>query len=186
MNDEDMIDYMIQLSDILEKLSIADYYTSQLPNQYDKMIILILARLMAANAKHRETFLSLLDEDICVELSVFARRIAMLGVREGSKDHLIKGLVALSYAVAQKDYREILMTISLFHHSAIKLYVDPKKLFMDASQFAPDETGRKLLIDFANRPPEHQGIDKMGFKEVNGPSGLIYQTGNRPIPDGWK
>lgn len=186
MNDDEVIDFATELIKILEELSIAGYYASQLPNQYDQKIMQILAVLMAANANQREAFLSLLEEDTCVELSVFADCMSMLSVRENSPDHLVKGLVALSYAVTKKDYHETLMTLSLFCHSGDKLNIAPNDLFSTASQYAPNEAGRKLLLDFGNRSPEHQQISKMGFKEVSGPGGLTYQFGNGPIPDGWK
>ncbi len=186
MSAEQMMDYVIQLNDMLREFPIVDYYTDYLPDKYDERILKIIDRLMIASEKDRESFMSLLDKSAGIQLDIFAHRIAMVGVREKSTVILIKGLIALPYAIEGNGFHETLMTISLFYHSAVKLNADPKKLFVNASQYAPNETGRKLLIDFANRPSEHQGIDKMGYKEVSGPSGLIYQFGNRPIPDGWK
>lgn len=145
----------------------------------------ICTSVMEGTSDQRYEFVSLLDREALALLDIFGHRMAMLSVRENSYDYLLKGLVALTFAAVKSDYREILMTISLFYQSAVKLKIDPKQLFTTASQYAMTESAQKLILGFLDRSPENKGIDKMGFKEVYGPSGLIYQFGSQPNPDGW-
>jgi hypothetical protein len=54
-------------------------------------------------------------------------------------------------------------------------------------EYAIDPAVSDLILSFLARDPKRKDLRAMGFKEVEGPSGLIYwQGGARPIPEGLK
>ncbi len=185
MNDDEFVDKAIELSDILEEIKPRPYFKSQLPNHFDQTIMGICQFVISGTAEQRQEFISLLDDPTLSLLGTFAHRMTMLSVRKSSRETLLNGLITLVLTTRKNDYPDILMTISLYYHSSLLLNVDPKELFNIASQYAPSDFVRKLLLDFLDRSPENQKIETMSFKEVNGSSGLVYQFGGQSIPEGW-
>jgi hypothetical protein len=185
MCNDKFLDIAIELVDITQNVKLLDYRNSKLPNAIDEKIIDIFNLIMAGTSSGRNEFVSLLSRDTTNLLRVFGSRMTMLGVRKNSYDYLLKGLVALAFAATETDYRDILMTISLFHHSAKKLNIDSDQLFDTASQYATDDSVRELILGYLDRAPEDQNIEQMGYREVYGSNGLIYQFADHPIPDGW-
>lgn len=185
MNNEKYLDNAIQLLDIVQNVELSDYWNSKLPNSIDEEVMEIISSVMNGAMEQRQDFLSLIDDGAIRLLDVFGTRMTMLSVRKNSCDYLLKGLIALEFAATRSDYRDILMTLSLFYRSAEKLNVDPEKLFREASQYAPSPAVAEFILGYLRRSPENRRIEIMGFKEVDGPSGLIYQYANHPIPKGF-
>ena len=108
----------------------------------------------------------------------------MLGVRANSKTAVFEGLVAIGMVNHKVDLDHAAeMTLSLLHNSAVKLNA-AEALFEQAATYAPNSISRTLILNFLNRVPKDQRIEAMGFEEVQGPNGLIYQFGKQPIPAG--
>ncbi len=80
------------------------------------------------------------------------------------------------------DVREILMTLSVVYHSAAKL-VCAEALFQQAAQYADKPASRDIVLSYLRRALEDKRIEAMGWHEIAGPSGLIYQFGRQPIPE---
>jgi hypothetical protein len=178
-------DNAVELLDIPKNVTSLDYRNGKLPSPVDEEIMRILTSVMESTSAQRKDFISLLDSEAFSLLDVFSLRMAMFSVRKNSYEHLLKGLVALAFAALKDDWRDTLMDISLFYYSAVKLGISPKQLFTSASQYATSEGVRKLILGYLDRTPENKAIEQMGYREVNGPSGLIYQFADHPIPDGW-
>jgi hypothetical protein len=115
----------------------------------------------------------------------FAERMAMLSVRRLSADILLDGLTALVMTGPPVDREFILMTASLLHHSARQLGLDVAATFEQAARYAnPSSEAAVHLLAFPDRAPRLQRIAAMGYREVQGPSGLVYWSGSGPIPPG--
>lgn len=185
MRDDVALGNALRLMDLIRNTEPLEYLKSNLPGPVDEEILAICTEVMGSSPVHRKDFVSLLETDAHYVLHNFGYRMAMLSVRENSYDYLLKGLVALSLAATKSDYENILMTLSLFYRSAEKLNVDPEKLFTEASQYAPSPAVAEFILGYLRRSPENRRIEIMGFKEVDGPSGLIYQYANHPIPKGF-
>lgn len=185
MNGNEVANAAVGLLNITKNLQPINYYRDRLPSSIDEEIVGICSQIMDSPPEKLPIFVSSLNAESYDILMNFCRRMTMLSVRQNSSDYLLKGLVALSLVADKYDYREVLMELSLVYHSAEKLNINPKQLFSVASNYSSSESIKKLIMEYLDRPLENRNIEKMGFKEVYGPSGLIYQLGNHPIPDGF-
>ena len=185
MIEEKVIKKALQLSSFVEDIGDRKYRKSALPNHFDDGIIEICEFIQTIDDNQRNEFIALLDDDAIWMLLSFSDRMSMLGVRKNSVDDLVHGLIALILITRENNYQDIMITISLFYHSATFLKVDPRELFTAASRYAPSEYARNLFMQFLDRSPKDQRIAAFGVEEVQGPNGLVYQFGGRPIPDGW-
>jgi hypothetical protein len=163
------------------------YRFSPLPSSADEAAIDLLGDFEEASERDQRTFVSSLEESASFALLAFAERMSMLSVRRTSENLLQLGCVAFVLSIHHIDPRMGLMIISLLHRSAEKLGVSPDPLFRSALKYAVDPAVSELILSFLARDPKKKDIRAMGFKEVDGPSGLIYwQGGPRPIPEGLK
>lgn len=186
MDDDEFLIAAAEAIQLLKSISPSDYWNSNLPSGIDEKIEDICELYMQANSVQRAALSSDLNQTACFNLSAFSIRMAMLSVRQNSKVLLLKGLVALIMEIeySKIDTREILMDLSVLYHSATKLS-SPDHLFHRATQYADKEKTRDLLLGYLRRSPENKNIEDMGWKEVEGPNGLIYQFGDQPIPNGF-
>jgi hypothetical protein len=173
---------------ILETLKEAsDYRFRPLPSAVDEDVIALLGDFERAGDGDQKAFVASLEEPASYALLAFAERMSMLSVRRTSENLLQLGCVAFVLSIHHIDPRMGLMIISLLHRSAEKLGVSPDPLFRSALKYAVDPAVSELILSFLARDPKKKDIRAMGFKEVDGPSGLIYwQGGPRPIPEGLK
>jgi hypothetical protein len=184
MDDNEFFRTIELASKFFKGVSASEYRGERLPCPIDKEIERLCARFMEASPKQRQSVSVALDEKVCTALFFFAERMAMLSVRQQSYSVLFNGLVALVIIGHRTDGRELLMVLSLIYRSAVKLRVDPETLFHAAVHYAVDETTRALILSYLQRSPENRNIASMGYREFEGPSGLVYWFGKQPIPEG--
>ena len=164
-----------------------DYRFSTLPSSVDQQLIDLLGGFEQASEADRWAFATGLGEMAGYALLAFAERMSMLSVRRKSEELLRAGSLAVVLAVHRIDPRMGLMILSLLHRSAERMSVDPESVFRSALEYAVDPSASDLVLGFLARDPQRKDIRAMGFKEIEGPSGLIYwQGGPRPIPEGLK
>jgi hypothetical protein len=171
-------------SEHFKTVSPAEYRGEELPCTMDDEIEQICVRFMRASPQQRKSVSDVLDESLCTALFFFAERMAMLSVRRHSDPILLHGLLALVIIGPRSDQRELLMVLSLIYRSAIRLQVDPERLFRTAVHHAVDQNTRDLILGYLQRSPENRSIESMGYREFEGPSGIVYWFGKRPIPEG--
>lgn len=104
----------------------------------------------------------------------FSERMAILGVREISKNRLFEGLIAHVIEGFSYDPRENLLILSLLDHSASKIGLNPSDLFKEAAVFATPEAANYML-EYTHRKPRERKIGLMGYKEIMTPEGFSYQ-----------
>ena len=185
MTEEKVIEKALDLSNLVEEIGYRQYRESKLPNHFDDLIMGICEFTKTIDNNQRREFISLLDDQAIWMLLSFSDRMSMLGVRKKLTDDFLNGLIVLILITRENNYQNILVSISLFYRSATLMKVDPRKLFTTACQYAPSEYARNLFLQFLDRSPKDQIIAAFGVKAVQGPNGLVYQFGKRPIPDGW-
>ncbi|MEZ4767841.1 MAG: hypothetical protein R2844_05375 [Caldilineales bacterium] len=168
----------------LEQVHAKEYRANKLPNSTDSQIEEICKFYMEQLPARRQEFVNILGAKARDSLILFADRMTMLSVRKQSPSLLLSGLVALEIGSLPGDWREMLMTLSLFYNSAVKLDLDPERLFHEAVQYTPDQYIAELVLGFPERSPKDKRIEAMGFREIDGPSGLIYRFGQQPVPAG--
>lgn len=187
MNDDDFLTTAEAAIRLLQCTPVADYWMSRLPSPTDTQISDICVLYMDATSMQRQVFSFALDQRACGRLDDFAARMAMLSVRQRSETLLLHGLVALIIELdwpGLPDVREILMTLSIVYHSAAKLGC-ADSLFQQAAQYADKPSSRDIVLNYLKRTSEAKRIEAMGWHEIAGPNGLIYQFGKQPIPEGF-
>jgi hypothetical protein len=150
------------------------YYEQPLPNELDNQISDFVKVFIRSEAAGRELILRKSTEKNSFALIIFAERMAVLAVREQSRERLLEGLIALIIEGFKFDYRDTMMVFAPLLHSARKIGVDPVELFNEAASHAKNLVS-EYLIDFLKRSPNDQSLKAMGFKEVATPEGFKYE-----------
>ncbi|OPX62881.1 MULTISPECIES: hypothetical protein [unclassified Methanoregula] len=162
------------------------YYPEMtLPCAWDDGIFRLVAGLPGLSVNEHHEFIAGLDTNIAGTLAVFAGRMAMLSVRKNNPALLVAGLAARGLALIPADMegqRMALCELTQLHHSAKKLGIDPVSLFHEAVGLAGKESAG--ILAFLDREPRNRSIECMGYYEVEGPSGLIYWSGDCPVAEG--
>lgn len=187
MRDDEFLDRAGELLQQLTAIDPWEYWSSPLPSVQDDLISKVCELYVVATPLQCEVFLSALSEDISAVLGFFATRMAMLSVRQESETFLRHGLIA---RVIQSDWPwtdprdAVVPGLVLIYHSAMKLKVDPNRLFATAAQVAV----RQLTKDIVYPPRVHATgdalLDAIWWEEAEGPAGLIYYRKGQPIPAG--
>jgi hypothetical protein len=185
MTEDKVLEISLKLSEIVNKTGYQQYHKSKLPNDIDNEIVEICEFIKNIDNEQIKQFVDLLDEQSMWTMLTFSTRMSMLGVRNNSTEDLLNGLIALVVNTKYDNYQSVLGRISLFYHSAFKIKAEPRTLFTTAINYATSDYARNLFLQFLDRAPSDQRIEAFGAKEIQGSKGLIYQFGNRPIPEGW-
>jgi len=185
--DDEFLSRAGELLQLLKTLDPWEYWISQLPSNQDDLIAQVCDLYRAATPLQREVFVSALSEEVSAVLGFFATRMAMLSVRQESESILARGLVAL---VIQLDWPwtdprdAVIPGLVLIYHSAMKLGVNPDRLFGAAVQVAIRQLTRDLIYPPRAHATEDKLCDLVWWEEVDGPAGLIYHPKRQPIPEG--
>jgi hypothetical protein len=178
-------DRLWQIALELSEVNAENYLRQPFTSHVDDLLMqLAETYLHTSSGKDRTLFLELLDEKTSAVLSVFAHRMSMVAVRRQTGSLIVYGLIMLMLVVAGRDRRDATMTLSLLYNSGRKLG-KMQELLNQAVSIAPTPFSGEWLFNFSRRDPEDAKIEAMGFREIEGPHGLIYQFGNEPTPEGW-
>jgi len=151
--------------------AIEGYGYENLPCALDEQVYQIINNFRSKFSETHNDYSLMFENHTLSLLIAFAERMAILGVREKSSDRLLNGLIALVLTNFALDFREIVPVISLLYHSAIKISVDPKYLFENASSFATNKSAAQLKSFIEH--PRH--IHSMGYIEVEADGLFFYQ-----------
>lgn len=120
-----------------------------------------------------------LNSDALFILKTFASYMPILAVRWQAPELIRLGLTALTMVGAEGDVRDSVFYLAALHYSAVKLGVDPVKLFSDLSTLAPSTSLREEMRSFPLRPPGTRDLGAFRLCEVltDGQFDLIQDTG---------
>lgn len=186
MSDDEFLTLAEQAIGLLEDLDPEKYWPSTLSSTIDRRIVEICDLYMAATPIQREVFVSALSNRVCGNLGTFAERMAMLSVRKKSLTMLFHGLIALVIEMdwPWTDPRDgAYYHLSVIYHSANKLGIDIPQVFHKAAQYSIGKLSKETLENLKS-DPEDKWFERLGWEEVNGPSGLIYRFKGQTIPEG--
>lgn len=164
---------MAMLEATLEKLASEythGYGPSPLPSQIDQEIESLVDAVAAGDETGTPPGMG---ETHGFVLMAYAERMASLAVRETSGDILSKGMTALGIASRLVYVKEALPVLALMHNSAIKLGVDPTKLFSALALNEGDEL-KSYVDSFLNRSAEDRSVQAMGYVESEDEGGFRY------------
>lgn len=110
-------------------------------------------------------------------LTRYGCMLAERAIRCGVPADVLLGLISIALGSSHiDDYRYIIVSMCLLHHSAIKIGADPADLFHQAVEY-----GNEPAKDFMLRYLAHgeKRIGAMAMEEAMGPNGFEYWcTGN--------
>jgi hypothetical protein len=145
------------------------------PNALDAALADLSRRYAQADDAERARMRDAISMEEFYTLLDFARRASVFGLRERQGGRLAAGLTAVSMVEQERvDYRDILVALSLLHHSAARVGADPAKLFRDAARLAEPNT-RQLILGFLARPQQEKSLrDAWGHDEVETEGGVGF------------
>lgn len=143
------------------------YLTSPSESGADAAIRDFLSVFIASPDSKRAEMRAGITMDQFYELLTFSRRMAVFGLRTGNPDVLRFGLSAVAAIDTKRvDYRDVLMALSLLHHSCERNGLNAPNLFEQAARLAAPNTA-ELIAGFLARPPEQKNIRaSWGYDEV--------------------
>lgn len=108
-------------------------------------------------------------------LLTFSKRAAVFGIRERNAAWLVDGLTALSMIDLDRvDLRDVLVSVSLLHHSALRIGQNANQLLSDTAALSEPEVSG-LIKDFIKRPSEDKVLrEKWGYDEVETRDGIGF------------
>jgi hypothetical protein len=170
---------------LLDNAAQLAYYGSPLPSAKDDEIAGLVDAYLAEPPAERLKIATGLDDSQANWLGTYAHRMALLSVRQKSRDILGSAIVALLMAAKVTDPRDSTMTIAVLYRAAqlLGLGEDP---FRDAAPEAPDAAAGKLLLSYLDRADADKTVEAMGYRELNGKNGLIIVYGTQPVPAGFQ
>ncbi len=95
-----------------------------------------------------------------------------------SEQRLRAALIYESLEKGETDWRDNLVSLCAIYHSAVRLGLDPERLFEEVAELS-GETMAGLLRAFYHRSPEDRSLEAFGYREEATPEG-IYLAGWGP------
>lgn len=166
-----------KLRDILDSLrddKHPDYPFKIIPCELDDEVSYFISMYKKLSVEERETVYALTSESHSCTLLAFAERMAALGVRERSRERLLDGLLSLIIENYYADWRDNLTKLAPLYNSAVKIGVDPRRLFSEAASYRNNEVSQ-VIRDFPERDPEDRSLKAFGYEESLELDGFRYK-----------
>lgn len=149
------------------------YLQRPLPCDLDACVEALIDAYVKNSASVKSAISTAIGPEQTFGLLAFAERMAILSVRQKSREPLMKALLALVVEGFRCDAREDILVLALINHSAIEVGADPKQLFDEAAGHASAEVAQ-YLREFAERRHEDKSIQVMGYSEEMTSDGFNY------------
>ena len=157
----------------LTETAVLDYFRQPLPGPLDERMGQIVRRYMAASPAQRELLLAALDKSRRALFGIYGHREATMGMREESRERLLRGLVSTAVAHHNLDRSSLDAALAVPHHIARKMELNTVDLFDEAAGFVGDEIGN-YLKGYGRR--SDVGLRKYGWREIKTPAGVKYKV----------
>ena len=144
-------------------------------DDFDRAVEVVVRRYAGSDARARAKMRASISADEFSALIGFARRAAVFGLRERSAERIAGGLTALAMIEEKRvDFRDVLVALSLLHHSARRIGADADKLIRAAAALAERDISKHLL-GFISRPETYKDLRaSWGYEEVETEGGLGF------------
>ena len=151
------------------------YLINPAPSALDSTLRKLCQSYAKGGAGSRAKTRSSISMDEFYTLLIFSKRAAVFGIREGNAAWLVDGLTALSMIELDRvDFRDVIVSVSLLHHSAVRIGQNANQLLSDAAALSEPKVS-ELIKDFINRPPEEKVLRaKWGYDEVETRNGIGF------------
>ena len=151
------------------------YLINPAPSALDSTLRKLCQSFAKSGAKSRAKTRASISMDEFYTLLTFSKRASVFGIRERNAAWLVDGLTALSMIELDRvDFRDVIVSVSLLHHSAVRIGQNANQLLSDAAALSEPKVS-ELIKDFINRPPEDKVLRaKWGYDEVETRDGIGF------------
>jgi hypothetical protein len=151
------------------------YLINPAPSALDAPLRELCQSFAKSGAESRAKTRASISMDEFYTLLTFSQRAAVFGIRERNAAWLVDGLTALSMIELNRfDFRDVLVSVSLLHHSAVRIGQDANQLLSGAAALSEPEVSG-LISNFINRPPEEKVLRaNWGYDEVETRNGIGF------------
>jgi len=151
------------------------YLINPVQSALDSMLRELCQGFAKSGAESRAKTRASIDIEEFDTLLTFSKRAAVFGIRERSASWLVDGLTALSMIELERvDFRDVFVSVSLLHHSAVRIGQNADQLLGDAAALSEPKVS-ELINNFINRPPEDKVLRaKWGYDEVETRDGIGF------------
>ena len=145
---------------------------------YDKLLNAVVPMIEAfdstKSSEERAGVASRLNRDARGILRTFADRMAVLAYRRQSPVLIQYGLTALAILGEVDDVRDLTFYLATLHHSALKLGMDPRKVFSDAASLSPAVLLRDQMRSFPLQEPSYTDLSAFKLRETTTDEGFDF------------
>ncbi len=156
----------------LTETAVLDYFRQPLPAPIDERMGQIVDRFMVASPEQRDLFLDALGKSQRSLFGIFGHREATMGMREESRERLLRGLIGAALAHQALDRGSLAAAWAVPHHIARKMGVNTVDLFDEAATYMTGEIGERLR-EYGRR--SDVGLRQFGWREIKTPDGVKYK-----------
>jgi hypothetical protein len=151
------------------------YLINPAPSALDSKLRELCRNFAKGGAVSRAKTRASISMDEFYTLLTFSKRAAVFGIRERNAAWLVDGLTALSMIELDRvDFRDALVSVSLLHHSALRIGQNANQLLSDAAALSESKVS-ELIKDFIKRPAEDKVLRaKWGYDEVETRDGIGF------------
>jgi hypothetical protein len=144
-------------------------------NELDFRIIELCEEFKNYNEAKRNKIRQSISQNEIYTLLEFTKRATLLGVRKKEPYYIHNGFVAVSMIETERcDYRDVLVTLSFLNYGLKKLNLNASTVFKEAIQLSEENT-RKLINEFAERPPNNKSLETMGgYTAIETANGISF------------
>lgn len=125
-----------------------------------------------------------LNADALGVLRTYAYCASVLAVRRQSPVLIMQGLTALTILGEVDDVRDLTFYLATLHHAAVKLGIDPRKVFGDVASLSPSDALRSEMRGFPFRMPKDRDLRAFNLREMITDEGFDFvqaQGEEKPI-----
>lgn len=145
------------------------------PCDLDGKIRDVCRQYALSDADERSEIRHSISMDQFYTLINFAKRAAVLGLREPNADLVSDGLTAVAMIEQDRvDFRDILMCLGILYHTANKAGGNADEMFRRGAKLAEPEVA-EFFVDFTKQTPEYRSLrDSWGYDEVQTIDGVGF------------
>lgn len=118
----------------------------------------------ADNPTSRDRIVMSIAREHSFDFIQYADYAATYAVRLGNPELIKRGILSLAVENNTFDYRDSITRLVLLNYSAIKLGLDPDKIFQGVMSIAPQKFAGSLR-SFIGRSSEDRALSTFGFRE---------------------
>jgi hypothetical protein len=176
-----MDEEVLNFNDAAAKLQLTEFRTPKTPGEWQRLrryppkrdytklfgaVVPLIEAFASASPADRPAAASQLSADALGVLRTFAYSASVVAVRREAPQLIAHGLTALAILGDIDDPRDLSFYLAALHYSALKLGIDTRRLFAEASTLSSSNFFRQQIRDFPMLPPGSRDLRAFNLRET--------------------